>query len=134
MTRKELLVLAFAAIVLVAASVLTTVYIVNNNEAKARARAESTDTSRKAIGMTEATGRCKQRILAKLGKRALTITFNDLSNRYDEQKRAYLIFAVVDLEVAGSDGPQPHFVDCIVSASTGSIVRFTVEDPEGREI
>ncbi len=86
------------------------------------------------ITLTDAQLECEQEARDEFGKRLHLITVDSHSSRFERKTNRYKMFFNVDVypkRGKNKDIAVPHFVNCFVHGSRGSVVHFeSVEDKE----
>lgn len=120
-TRKQNLSVIAAAIGLIFLSVGTTLYITGffNTDGN------SNGPGLKNISLGDAYIICHKLTEKRYGKQLKTLFMDDHSSRYEHKRGLYKVFLKADI-YASKNKSKPHWVNCAVRASNGSISKYEV--------
>ncbi|WP_353301763.1 hypothetical protein [Sessilibacter corallicola] len=118
-TRSQVLI-AVLMIVLVFISILLTKTLFNRAESRSGSEAQYRN-----VTMTDAYLKCVDRVSNEYGDELYSYAMDDLSTRYDQQHRRFLVFMNIEVLSGPKNAAESSFVSCQVSVM-GAISKFDI--------
>lgn len=108
-------------------------FIMNNYEkfptAQSLIGGRESDQGQAQGSLQMAVDKCRSQAKAQLGSRLLKTDLDELSTRYNDSTKQYLVF--IDLVIKGEES-QKYFYECQVSAVNQKIIKALLTSPPGQ--
>ncbi|GLS25803.1 hypothetical protein [Marinibactrum halimedae] len=125
---RDTIIVVTAVVLLIAAAVSTTVYLQRTGALDGDAGDSG---GYKNVTMTDALFACEEKLKRKAGKQLMGHAMDNLSSRFDESKKAFLVFLTANLKKGTSI--TNNYVFCKVKASNGRVAEFTLSEQKFTE-
>ncbi len=125
MTKKEIIFLAIGAVAIVVVFSISTILAVKFMDKSPQKKAKYGGSTVVTFQINHAVALCNQEIKNRFKDTLLSVSFKDLSNRYNQVKNIYLLFA--NVQIKKEVGFKDLHISCEVSGRSYDITSFHVD-------